>query len=75
MHDVVYLEGDEVLISEIFEILSKNLKFLMQYLVNLDFTRDIESDNLQYNILGCWVDGMSVSLTKCLMFQVLLFFS
>ena len=33
-----------------------------------------KSDNLQYNMLGWWVAGTIVSLTKCLMFQVLFFF-
>ena len=30
-----------------------------------------KSDNLQYNMLGCWVAGRN---DKCLMFQVLFFF-
>ena len=34
----------------------------------------LKSDNLQYNMLGRWVDGIIVSLTKCLIFQVLFFF-
>ena len=34
----------------------------------------LKSDNLQYNTLGCWVDGTNVSLTKRLMLQVLFFF-
>ena len=33
-----------------------------------------KSDNLQYNMLGRWVDGTNDSLTKCLMFQALFFF-
>ena len=36
--------------------------------------RHFKSDNLQYNMLGRWVDGTIVSSTKCLMFQVLFFF-
>ena len=32
------------------------------------------SVNLEYNTLICWTDGTNVSLTKRLMFQVLLFF-
>ena len=36
--------------------------------------RRLETDNLQYNTLGRWVDGTIVSLTKRLMFQVLFFF-
>ena len=34
---------------------------------------DQKSDNLQYDTLGCWVDGTIVSLTKRQMFKV--FFS
>jgi hypothetical protein len=34
---------------------------------------EYKSDNLQYNTLGHWVDGRIVSLTKRLMFQILLF--
>ena len=34
---------------------------------------DQKSVNLQYNMLGCWVDGTINSLTKHLMFQVLFF--
>ena len=33
----------------------------------------LKSDNLQYNTMCHWVDGMNVSLTKCLMFQALFF--
>ena len=33
-----------------------------------------KSDNLQYNMLGHWVSGTIVSLTKRLMFQVLFLF-
>ena len=33
-----------------------------------------KNDNLLYNLLGCQVSGTIVSLTKCLMFQVLSFF-
>ena len=35
----------------------------------------LKSDNLQYNMLGRWVDGMNDSSTKHLMFQALFFFS
>ena len=40
----------------------------------LSKTMLLKSDNLQYNTLGRWVDGMIVSLTKHLMFQVLFSF-
>ena len=33
-----------------------------------------KSDNLQYNTLGCWVDGRIVSSTKRLMFQIFFVF-
>ena len=33
----------------------------------------LKSNNLQYNMIGCWVDGPNDSLTKRLMFQVLFF--
>ena len=33
-----------------------------------------KSNNLQYNTLCRWVDGKIISLTKCLMFQVLFLF-
>ena len=36
---------------------------------------DQKSDNLQYDTMGCWVDGMIASLTKHLMFQILFVFS
>ena len=35
---------------------------------------DIKSDSTQDNKLGRWVDGTNDWSTKCLMFQVLLFF-
>ena len=34
----------------------------------------LKSDNLQYNMLGRWVDGTNNSSTKRLMFQALFFF-
>ena len=33
-----------------------------------------KSDNIQYNTLGLWVNGMIVSLTKCLIFQICIIF-
>ena len=33
----------------------------------------LQSDNLQYNMLACWIDGMNDSLTKHLMFLALFF--
>ena len=38
-------------------------------------TKKNKSENLQYDTLVCWVARMNDSSTKCLMFQVLLFFS
>ena len=35
---------------------------------------NIKSDNLQYDMLARWVDGMNDSATKCLMFQAFFFF-
>ena len=37
-------------------------------------SRDLKSDNLQYNPLVRWYAGTNDSSTKCLMFQVLFFF-
>jgi hypothetical protein len=34
----------------------------------------LKSDNLQYNMLACWVDGTNESSAKCLIFQALFFF-
>ena len=58
--------------------------FLLQFLSSAHFCKDMssltipsgdqKSGNLQYNTLGCWVNGTIVSLTKRLMFQVLFFF-
>ena len=46
---------------------------LMNSLVFIKKLRlDKKSDNLQYNMLGHWLDGRFVSLTKRLMFQVFL---
>ena len=36
---------------------------------------DMKSDNLQYNTLSRWVDGINDSSTKRLMFQVLFFYN
>ena len=36
-------------------------------------TSDYKSNNLQYNMLGYWVNGRIISSTKCLMFQLLFF--
>ena len=33
----------------------------------------LKSDNLQYNMLDCWVDGTKDSASKRLMFQALFF--
>ena len=33
----------------------------------------LKSNNLQYNTLGCWVNGTNDSSTKCLMFQAFYF--
>ena len=37
-------------------------------------TVHLKSDNLQYNTLGCWVNGTNDSSTKRLMFQALFLF-
>ena len=53
------------------------LVFEMKPQVYLDLITLIakyKSDNLQYDMLGRWIDGTIVSSTKCLMFQVLFFF-
>ena len=51
---------------------SPNLKFCFIY---MSHRTTLKSVNLQYNTLVRWADGTYNSSTKCLMFQVLLFFS
>ena len=42
---------------------------------NLLKGNDKKSDNLQYNTLGCWVDGINDSSTKRLIVHIIFIFS
>ena len=49
------------------------IMFSRPFFVALQRLWDLKSDNLQYNTLAQWVDGINDLLTKRLMFQALFF--
>jgi hypothetical protein len=57
-----------------YDVWPKHLPVQINSSSPLQMTSLHKSVNLQYNTLGCWVDGPNDLVTKRLMFQVLFFF-